>query len=849
MPRYDLDLVKAAARGRWSDIIQRLGSVSGDLLDGRHHGCPKNCGSDGGGKDRFRALDDFDDTGAVLCNQCFSHKNGDGFAALMWLTGEDFGRVIERVAKFVGVKAEKARKELGPADLLEWLPWNRIGASIWCDKKPPIQVEALERLGARCAKYRREHLVITIPVWGPQLDEVEPVGWILYHRNGKLLPKLGKGKEIEWKKVLLAPGSQPGLVACLDDWKKIGSESAPHTWWKLEGSTDLLSPMSVDWPSGHAFFTTANGAKEKPADWILAALEGCKVYVCHDADRPGQEGATWVEQGNAKRAGWCPALAELSASVRNVCLPFQIEATHGPDIRDYLGGGGTAERLIEIAEQAEEWANKSIDTQEQGVFVLDNEADQGVRLRALTERLIATRRIFRRTGRDLVSFDREFKPRHRSVETAEGFAGFVSECMEIRNADGKPLVSFPKALATTWLHNEEEHKKLAEIDLLTLIPVYDLTWNLTPPGLSNGIYYSGNPIEPMKGTAHLDKLLSDFCFHNPADRTNFVGMLLTCVLMPHFSLVEKPGILLNGNQPGIGKSELAQVLATIKQGSDAATATYNPNDEEFEKSLGSLVGNKSSTTIIIDNVKSRKKIESACLERSITDSTLSFRLLKTSERIIVKNSHIFVVTANATEVSTDISSRCTLVGLHYEGDPKARQFNYDSPKRYALEHREQIIAELLGMVDRWLVAGRPMGSDPSRFAVWSQIVGGILACNGEPDFLGNIAELNELDSTQADFADLVRHMFESPTAGSWQSNELVRACEEQELFRSAFHNKTAKGKCTWMGLTAGRFKGVVFDIDGKKIKFDVDKEGRVTRYRVFDVEDSVNYQQRELLVE
>lgn len=849
MPRYDLELVKQAAVGRWGEIISSIGNVSPSVLDGGHHACPKSCHPDAGGKDRFRAMDDFHSTGALFCNQCFSAKNGDGFAALMWLTGDDFGKTLERVAKHLGIKADKGRKKAEPADHLEWLPWNRTAAHLWCLKKQPIKVESLERLGARYARYRKHYTVIAIPVWGPQLDAEPAVGWIIYRSDGGELPKFArKGAVLEWRKVLLTTGSQKGIVTFLDDWKKIGADAAPETWWKLEGSTDLLAAMSQDWPVGHAFFTTANGAGEKPLDWILKSLEGCTVNVCHDADRPGQQGATWVEQGQSKRPGWCPALAVHSKAVRNVNLPFEIEAVHGPDIRDFFGGGGVPSRLIELANASEDWAKKEIDKKEVGVLVIDNNADMGVRLRAMTDMLYATKRIYRR-DHDLVSFDANYHPRQRGIESAEGFAGFISECFETRNADGKPLLSFPKPLATTWLNNEQEHDRLEMIELLTLIPVYDRDWNLTKPGLSNGIYYSGVEIEPVDGTQCLDEMLADFCFHSPADQTNFIGMLLTCVLMPHFALVEKPGVLLNGNQPGIGKSELAQVLATIKQGADTETCTYNPNDEEFEKSLGSLIDNKSNTTIVIDNVKSRKKIESACLERSITDSTLSFRRLKTSDRIKMRNTHIFVITANATDVSTDISSRCTLVGLHHEGDPKSRKFGLQSPKRYAAEHRERIIGELLGMVERWLAAGKPMGSQPSRFATWAKLVGGILEHNGEPDFLGNVSELNELDSTQAEFADLVRAMYESPTAGNWQANEMLELCDKHDLLKSAVVGRTLRGKQTSLGQVAGRFKDMIFDVDGVPVQFKVLRDGRITRYRVVDTSDSGNYSQNELLVD
>lgn len=382
MPRFNVELVKSAAAGRWGEILASLARLSTEVFDGRHHACPNSCHPDAGGKDRFRALKDFDETGGVICNQCFSSGNADGFATLSWLTGNDFGKSLEQVAKYVGVKAEKGRKSTDPADKLEFLRWSPTAATLWTHCKPPINLQALERLGAKYAKYVKHYTVIAIPVWGPQLDADPAVGWIIYRSDGGELPRYRKkGEEPEWKKVLLTPGSRQGIVTCLDDWKAIGSDAAPQTWWKLEGSTDLLAALSVEWPAGHAFFTTANGAGEKPLDWILKSLEGCQVNVCHDADAPGQTGATWVEQsaGN-RRPGWCPMLAKASAEIRNVCLPFAVEPNHGPDIRDFLKGGGTPATLIEIAEAAAVWESNVVEKNESAInkFAAKFQVDEGM---------------------------------------------------------------------------------------------------------------------------------------------------------------------------------------------------------------------------------------------------------------------------------------------------------------------------------------------------------------------------------------------------------------------------------------------------------------------------------------
>jgi len=219
----------------------------------------------------------------------------------------------------------------------------------------------------------------------------------------------------------------------------------------------------------------------------------------------------------------------------------------------------------------------------------------------------------------------------------------------------------------------------------------------TRPGFDpqSGFYYAGPQIEPVAGTKHLDALLRDFCWKKPADRTNYLGILLTGLLVSRF-IGSKPAALFNGNQPELGKSVLAQILAILRDGQHVETASYNPNDEEFENRIGTIV-RRGVTTIIIDNAKARgrnAKIDSACLERSITDPILSYRLLGFSQEIRSENSHLFCITANSPDVSRDLITRCVVINLHYEGDPTKRSFSMDDPEAYVQTHRLELLGEL-----------------------------------------------------------------------------------------------------------------------------------------------------------
>ncbi len=111
---YKADDIKRQAAGRWVSILESVCGLSAEQLNPRVHGpCPQ-CG----GTDRFRALDDVAETGALFCNQCHngetSPRSGDGLAAVQWLLGCTFQETLQRVADFVG-SHQNRHSSAGPA--------------------------------------------------------------------------------------------------------------------------------------------------------------------------------------------------------------------------------------------------------------------------------------------------------------------------------------------------------------------------------------------------------------------------------------------------------------------------------------------------------------------------------------------------------------------------------------------------------------------------------------------------------------------------------------------------------------------------------------------------------------
>jgi hypothetical protein len=234
---------------------------------------------------------------------------------------------------------------------------------------------------------------------------------------------------------------------------------------------------------------------------------------------------------------------------------------------------------------------------------------------------------------------------------------------------------------------------------------------------------------------HLRHLFMDFDWAGVVDLTNVIGTLLMGLLMNLFVDDGHPAVFIRGNQPSIGKSLLARVIAMIFDGRQVSPSRRS-SDEEFDKLLCSLL-KKRYRTILLDNLRS--KIDSERIEQIITSPTLLIRLLGTNEFGEWRNDVLFLLTSNSAIAGRDLVSRNLVIDLYTEGDPKRRQEKrkQSDPLQYAETHRGEILGELAALVLRWVDAGRPEGELTTRFDKVSQIIGGILDANGLQGFASN----------------------------------------------------------------------------------------------------------------
>lgn len=321
-----------------------------------------------------------------------------------------------------------------------------------------------------------------------------------------------------------------------------------------------------------------------------------------------------------------------------------------------------------------------------------------------------------------------------------------------------PPVEFPlpsSALATL-LHSEEVRGGLPRIELYARRPVYSRAYVLLGPGYhpAERVLVHGARVEPdtaplPAGPTALDclpprlrTLLSGFCFASPADLANAVGLLVTGLLVNLFVEKGKPVALVDGNQPGVGKSLLILVLGIVLDGRVPQLIHYTANEEELQKRICATLRSGEQSVLLIDNAKddNGSAVSSQTLEAKSVAPQISLRILGTSTNFVRPNDVLWAITMNCTRVSPDLVSRGLPVRLQHDGRPEDRTFAGPHPLEFARDHRLEILGEVAGLVERWTADGRPDGRRGHRLTEWARVVGGVLAANGLSDFLANYQE-------------------------------------------------------------------------------------------------------------
>lgn len=354
-------------------------------------------------------------------------------------------------------------------------------------------------------------------------------------------------------------------------------------------------------------------------------------------------------------------------------------------------------------------------------------------------------------------------------------------------------------------------------------PVFDADFNWLDVGYHDPqrILVCGAPFQPVelgplvaRGVPQtiddvLDRLppltrrwVEGFYWATPVDLINYIGAALMTPLMPMLVDDKHPGVMAWANQPSIGKTLACQCLAILKDGEPAGVTSVEGAPREVENQIASEM-NDGRTVIFVDNQKGTLNVP--VLEANMTSSQVAIRGFKIQRKVRRPNDLLWLITTNDAVPSDDLLSRCIHVRLHFEGVPDSRAFAMSDGEllKYVHDNRAGILAELAGMVVRWLDAGRPATPAPCRFTVFGQVVGSVLTYNGLPGFLSNTREeVRQHSTTHQQLVAITERLIDSRDRSFvWEVEEDIDAADEE--FKRGPRPENPREQKDWVHILTG----------------------------------------------
>ena len=369
--------------------------------------------------------------------------------------------------------------------------------------------------------------------------------------------------------------------------------------------------------------------------------------------------------------------------------------------------------------------------------------------KVLGEALAMSGDLFRRPGNDGGVFLVLPDGSPRSIDTGKRLSSVIVDRIILHrflNGKQKPSNISVRELDDT-LHTEAFLSMFAPVDRITSQPEYLPGFTLTKPDYNDGgdghrVFFVGESAEPSDSMERINTFLGVMDFQTQSDRANAVAGLLTVALRHHWP-GGKPIILATASKSHSGKDT---VLDFIAGQTPRTSVSWEQADWATQKAIvASLNQDPSLGVIRLENarVNGNSKIASAFVERFVTDPKPTLYSPGCgSEPRQIRNDIVMAISTNFGVLSEDLLNRGLSIHLEPNGSITDRQSSIGNPKlQYLPRYREEIAAEVHGMIERWRAVGMPL--DNSRYhpcTEWAHTIGGILMVNGVEGFLDNYAD-------------------------------------------------------------------------------------------------------------
>lgn len=426
------------------------------------------------------------------------------------------------------------------------------------------------------------------------------------------------------------------------------------------------------------------------------------------------------------------------------------------------------------------------------------------------------------------------------ITTAADFAPVITDRIALTvYLEGKAKGSSLSAThLNSMLRSESFLSQFLVIDQITSIPVFLEDFRLSEPGLNDGskhwrFLHIGERAAASDSMEHITQFLDVMDFNSIADRTNTVAAALTCDLRNHWA-GGKPILLVTATKSHAGKDT---VLAFASGLTRSLSISYQSTNWALERSfIGALNSNPDLGLVVIENARLDRReqfIASAFIERFATDAEPFLFSTGTGPATRRRNDVVMGISTNFGSVSEDILNRSLPIHLNPIGNIADRQSPIGNPRlEFLPKYREEIAAELRGMVLRWKEAGQPLDKDVRHpFSPWAATIGGILMVSGFEGFLTNCRTRKTLDDPLRKALGILGSGAE---AREWRrpeewARDSVRLGVSKQLITAADHEST-EGKKRGIGVTLSAHRDETFKVETDTAVITVRLEKRRGRF-------------------
>lgn len=322
--------------------------------------------------------------------------------------------------------------------------------------------------------------------------------------------------------------------------------------------------------------------------------------------------------------------------------------------------------------------------------------------------------------------------------------------------------SIPDKDLKVLLRSPALQRFLPLVDRVTDTATYTAAWELTKPGYNakaegDRIFYTGAEIKPSKEPVLIRRFLKAMHFKSDADRTNALALALT-VLLRFMWRGKKPFGAVTANKSHAGKDTVIDFAAGPVR---RVEISHHYRDWALQNEAVSALADPNVGLLTIGNIRSASGIiESAFIERVVTSPKA---LMQSSKRggdgYERDGDFVVAATANMGRFSPDLANRSLPIDLEQIGDISQRKSDIGDPRNEFLPaHKDEIEAELCGMIENWKEAGRPLDESARHpMREWARTVGGILKANGFDDFLANWSFQRSVNDSTREALALIAH--------------------------------------------------------------------------------------------